>query len=324
MTTDSDGKRMRLRYAGHCRLCGAALPAGTDAVYERSTRSVRCLTCAPDEADAAEPGDADAETPADILRLRAPASAVIAETLRVQAGAPPRSRTARLFGVSPLSADAAPWFLGTLGELHVGRLLDELGPGWHVIHAIPVGSRGSDIDHLVIGPTGVFTINTKHHPGKVWVASRALVVNGQRTNHLRNAVHEAARASKLLSSAAQRRVPVTPVVAIVGARALTVREHPADVLVVRDTALRRTLRDRPTALSPAEVDALATIAAAPATWGSAEAPAPDLAAFAALRESVASARRRQRTWAVGGLLAIPTLLLAVSQLLPAALAVLAG
>ena len=54
MTTDSGGceaaagashKRMRLRYPGTCRLCGSDLPAGVDAVYERETRTVRCVEC---------------------------------------------------------------------------------------------------------------------------------------------------------------------------------------------------------------------------------------------------------------------------------------
>jgi hypothetical protein len=61
----------------------------------------------------------------------------------------------------------------------VGARLDRLPDGWCVLNAIPVGDRGADIDHLVIGPGGVFTLNTKHHPkGKVWVAENALLVNG--------------------------------------------------------------------------------------------------------------------------------------------------
>lgn len=42
-----DDKRMRLRYAGTCRVCGSALDGGTDAVYERSSKSVRCIECIP-------------------------------------------------------------------------------------------------------------------------------------------------------------------------------------------------------------------------------------------------------------------------------------
>lgn len=49
MTTDDsaapDEKRLRLRYAGICHLCGAQLPAGEPAVYERAARRVRCIAC---------------------------------------------------------------------------------------------------------------------------------------------------------------------------------------------------------------------------------------------------------------------------------------
>jgi hypothetical protein len=39
-----DEKRMRLRYDGTCRTCEAALPANTEAVYDRASKTVRCLT----------------------------------------------------------------------------------------------------------------------------------------------------------------------------------------------------------------------------------------------------------------------------------------
>ena len=35
---------MRLRYDGTCRVCGTMLPATTEAIYERVTKAVRCLT----------------------------------------------------------------------------------------------------------------------------------------------------------------------------------------------------------------------------------------------------------------------------------------
>ena len=38
-----DEKRMRLRYAGTCRACGVALPAKEYAIYEKSTKTVRCV-----------------------------------------------------------------------------------------------------------------------------------------------------------------------------------------------------------------------------------------------------------------------------------------
>ena len=56
------------------------------------------------------------------------------------------------------------WRIGAAGEVKVGARLNRLRRhGWRVLHSIPLG-RGGDIDHLIIGPGGVFTANTKHHP----------------------------------------------------------------------------------------------------------------------------------------------------------------
>jgi Nuclease-related domain len=58
---------------------------------------------------------------------------------------------------------------GAVGEEHVGRLLDGLGGrGWYAIHDVSLG-RGN-VDHIAIGPGGVFTVETKSHPGPVQVS----------------------------------------------------------------------------------------------------------------------------------------------------------
>ena len=45
---------------------------------------------------------------------------------------------------------------------------------------------------MIIGPGGVFTLNTKNHSrGKVWVAQNSFLVNGQKTDYLRNSRYEA-------------------------------------------------------------------------------------------------------------------------------------
>ena len=56
---------------------------------------------------------------------------------------------------------------GAAGEEKVGSLLELLGGGWRVIHDVSLG-RGN-VDHIVIGPPGVFTVETKSHPGPVRV-----------------------------------------------------------------------------------------------------------------------------------------------------------
>jgi hypothetical protein len=47
----------------------------------------------------------------------------------------------------------------------VGAVLEGLGPGWHVLHDISLG-RGN-IDHILVGPAGTFTIETKSHRGHI-------------------------------------------------------------------------------------------------------------------------------------------------------------
>ncbi|MBD7956255.1 NERD domain-containing protein [Microbacterium sp. Sa4CUA7] len=335
-----DERRMRLRYAGTCHLCAAPLAARSEAIYDREHRRVRCVSCVPAGTPAsldpqmAAPTDSAivVELPAepellasspqtagdpDILRLRAPGSAVIAQTLSMQATAPKRSAIQRFFGVSPLSAEARSWFSGALGEIEVARIIDQLGPEWHAIHALPVGTRGSDLDHLLIGPAGVFTINSKHHQGgKVWLASRNLTVNGRRTDHLRNAEHEATRAAKLLSRGAETPVDVTPIVALVGVGKFTVHERPERVVVLLSPRLASWLRGRPQGLAPAQVAELFDRAVTPATWGHPPIPSADLGAFAELREEFMSARRRRRAWSMGGLVAISMAPFGIAALLP--------
>jgi Nuclease-related domain len=58
---------------------------------------------------------------------------------------------------------------GAQGEEHVGGLLDELSDhGWRVIHDASLG-RGN-VDHILIGPGGLFTVETKSREGPVRVS----------------------------------------------------------------------------------------------------------------------------------------------------------
>lgn len=54
---------------------------------------------------------------------------------------------------------------GAEGERKVGAILEGLGPGWHVLHGVWLG-RG-DIDHVLVGPGGTFTVETKANSGRI-------------------------------------------------------------------------------------------------------------------------------------------------------------
>jgi Nuclease-related domain len=58
---------------------------------------------------------------------------------------------------------------GAAGEEQVGAVLDHLErDGWLAIHDASFGH--GNVDHILIGPPGVFTIETKSHPGPIHVS----------------------------------------------------------------------------------------------------------------------------------------------------------
>ncbi len=162
------------------------------------------------------------------------------------------------------------WRIGADGEEAVAAQLLALGPAWRVLHAVRVGERGSDIDHVVIGPPGVFTVNAKHHPqASIWVGGDIFMVNGQRVPYIRNSRHEARRAARLLTDQVGFPVTATGLIAVMGAqRGFKIRAQPEDgsVVVVMRRRISRHLLSRPCQLSPREVDAIYDAARRSTTW----------------------------------------------------------
>lgn len=247
--------------------------------------------------------------PAGDLGGRTPGQSVITELLCKQSQLPPRGFLARMFGISPLTGDTSPWFKGALGEIAVARLLAKLGPDFLVLHAIPVGVGSSDIDHLVICPAGVFTLNTKNHSGqKVWVAGGTVTVNGTKYPHIRNAVFEAKRASGILSRAVGNPVAVTGLVVVVNPRELTVKQAPAGVEILDSRRLQRWFMRKPRLLAPDQIAQITAQARQPSIWHSNPRTDGDpevlKAQFQLLERTVSSALLRRRIW----VLALPATL----------------
>jgi hypothetical protein len=121
---------------------------------------------------------------------------------------------------------------------------------------------------VLIGPPGVFTVNSKHHPGaNVWVVSKQIRVKNQPVPYLRNSRHEAARAARLLTAAVGFPVAATSVLVFrLGSGSLTIREHPGDVLVYRATQAFGPLRRLPPVLTAEQVDAVHEAARWRSTW----------------------------------------------------------
>jgi Nuclease-related domain len=129
---------------------------------------------------------------------------------------------------------------GATGEEQVGGLLDGLaGDGWYVIHDASLG-RGN-VDHILIGPAGVFTVETKSHPGPIRVAR----------------VHGATLSQAQAQRKAIARVTGVPVEALIVFSRAWVDKPLARRKGVRITPARMLagyLQRRPTTLTPEQVE----------------------------------------------------------------------
>lgn len=201
------------------------------------------------------------------LATNRPGEAVREVAAAKYAAAPVRSTLGRLFG---LPTEETSWRRGAEGEEKVAAQLAKLtrrDPRWRALHSVGVGSRGSDIDHVVIGPAGVFTLNAKNHRGKrIWVGGNTVRVDTHRTHYVRNARHEAARASSLLSAALGWSVPVHGVVVPVGAIEVTVQSQPLEVTVVPRRQLAGWLGRLGPLLTQEQVEAVYEVARRSTTW----------------------------------------------------------
>lgn len=210
--------------------------------------------------------DQEVEPPTWVdLAANKPGAEARAQATALKEAAPFRTFLARAFNVK---TDERAWRIGADGEKEVARQLRKLGPQWRVIHAIPVGNRGSDIDHLVIGPTGVFTINTKTHPdARIWVHGDTIKVNGHNQPYVRNARHEAERAGRLLTRETGISTTVRGIVVFYGVRGgFTIKSQPEDVHVTTRREVAAWIRNRQRWLTDERIDTLYEAARRSTTW----------------------------------------------------------
>lgn len=156
---------MRLRYAGACRVCEVELPAKTEAIYERSTQTVRCVshyTHADDPIKAVKP--IDAGVPGASARREF-------ERRRARRDARTRAKHPKIGGlILAISDEPQPtkaWDSGAIGEERLGARLNEFASDTlRVLHDRRLPGTRANIDHLAVTPTGVFVIDAKKYKGR--------------------------------------------------------------------------------------------------------------------------------------------------------------
>jgi hypothetical protein len=235
------------------------------------------------------------------LRSRVPGQSAMSNIVARQRALARRRRFARIFGMSPLTAENRRIYRGALGELLVGDTVDHLGPSWDVLHAVPADANNYEIDHLVIGPPGVFTILTRDHSGQeVTVDGETILVGGHRDDQVKTARFEAESAASLLSIAAGHPVFVQPIIVSVNPKRLLVRSQPTGMSVVSSRDLERFFARLERQLDGPEVAFVSDVADRPTTWHFSPALYQDTTQlrhdFSELRAEVTKAAGRRLLW----------------------------
>ena len=237
------------------------------------------------------------------LRGRVPGQVAMSEVVEAQLSTPRRSRLGRIFGKSPLTPQTRTLYRTALGERLVGEMLDNLGPRWDVLHVVPVDDSGKDIDHLVIGPPGVFAITTENFPGQeIKVNGDFLAVGSQRFDDIAITRGLGESAAELLSAAVGRPVVVTPLLVVVTPTKLALRRQPDGAHVIPSRQLLHYLEKLDRTLDGAEVATISDVADRHTTWRAAPGPAQDTQQlnrdFATLRSTVQDATQVRVSWGV--------------------------
>lgn len=234
---------------------------------------------------------------------------MVRELLRQHAAVSRRSPVARFFGLHPLPGDLRPLYRAAVGEVAVADALSQLGPEWLVLHAVPVGKDGADVDHIAIGPPGVYTISVRHHPGReLWVGGGVLLVDGERMPYIRDSEFEAVRTAQLMSDAVGERVEATPCLVVVDPRSVTVARPPRRVAILTPRELRPWLKSLAALFGSDQLARFRAVASEDDTWHDIGRPTADvsecLGRFRRLQADVNQARHLRLTWITGGLVLV--------------------
>lgn len=174
-------KHMRLRYAGACRVCGAELPAKVEAIYEKATKTVRCVSH--DTRPSVEPRAMQVVDP-PVVQVLEPAVVEVPvpgiagasarrEFERRKAKRKERIRTQHqklgglILAVSGEQQSTTAWDIGALGEERLGKGLDRLASDTlALLHDRRLPRSKANIDHLAVTAHGVYVIDAKKYLGR--------------------------------------------------------------------------------------------------------------------------------------------------------------
>lgn len=215
-------KRLRLRYAGDCVLCGAHLRKGEEAWYDAASRAVRCIECPPpsgaDDVEPIDAGVAGASAQREYERRKTAREARVKGRLGNTVGG-----VALAIAGDPQSTTA--WRQGSIGEQKLAEAL-KVVIDLQALHDRRVPGTQGNIDHILVSPAGVFVVDAKRYEGLIRIRDRGglfnrnerLYVGSRDCSHLAENMSWQVQAVKQVVALADSdlaKVPVVPVLCFV-------------------------------------------------------------------------------------------------------------
>jgi hypothetical protein len=168
-------------------------------------------------------------------------------------------------GLFTIPNSITAWQTGAEGELLTGRLLEPLeAEGFRILHDRKIPGSRANIDHIVIGPPGIFVVETKSLGGSLQIRGDDVFVAGRRRTKMIDEVKREALAvqTALAPKIAVQRWTVAPLICVHRADLPLFRSEVAGVRILSGKDLVTRLRRADPVLSPADVGRLAALVSA--------------------------------------------------------------
>ena len=150
------------------------------------------------------------------------------------------------------------FFKGARGEERVSGILKSLPASYHVFNDFNAGR--AHVDHVVVGPGGVFAVETKFWKGKVTIEDGHVLLDGQLPD--RSPINQVLREASLVKDALSRAGwmgSVTPVLAFASDTFDAHRATLKSVIVINSCELKASFESDRVVLPRAELERLVGI-----------------------------------------------------------------
>ena len=203
------------------------MPKGAEAFYQAASKTVRCIECpnattggdvtaAPTESQPLDPGSAGASAKREYERRVAKRE----ERVKGKFG---RRLGGALLAVTYEPQSTRAWATGARGEQELAAALAGV-PDVVALHDRRVPGTRGNIDHLVVGPAGLFVVDAKRYKGRLQIRDKGglfrtdnrLYVGGRDCSRLADNMGWQVQAVESVLASVEVILPVTPVLCFIG------------------------------------------------------------------------------------------------------------